>query len=198
MSILERGARARVVGGKTAKGVTGTIFWIGDNKFGEGKRYGLKGDDGQTYWVPSEHVEADDKPAPAVVPAMSASPPGPALVRGDRVAWRAPDGDERWGEVFWVGASKRGDGAVRVGVKDPGGETLWFDASQLRVVDGAPPPSPRKVAAVAPADVPASPFDDDEPPPWDDEPGAAEASTDDDFFDGDAPPPDWDDGAPLG
>lgn len=168
---LSKGARVKVVRGRKSEGVTGTIFWVGDNKYGEGKRYGLHGDDGATHWVASDQCEPWDR-APEPVEA-------PDLSRGDTVAWEA-DGERVHGEVFWVGASKHGPG-TRIGVKTPYDETLWFDARQVEKVDpsevrsaptaDAGPPPPSDLPDFAPAD--SSYGDgppDDEPPPWDDAP----------------------------
>jgi len=193
--VLPKGARVKVVKGRKSNGVTGTIFWVGDNKYGEGKRYGLKGDDGATHWVAAEHCEAWDAPPEPVE--------APDLVRGDRVAFQR-DGEPDEGEVFWVGPSRHGPG-TRVGVKTHDDETLWFDARQVKKLDGAAAPSPRGPRPPRPSpdvpdmpdapDVPFAPPDamesgpvelgGDEPPPWEPE----------GYVDEDEPPPladlDW-------
>jgi len=190
--VLSKGERVKVVKGRKAKGVTGTIFWVGDNKYGEGKRYGLHGDDGATHWVNADSCEAwDEPPAPVEEP---------DLVRGDRVSFQR-DGEPAQGEVFWVGPSKHGPG-TRVGVKLGDDETLWFDARQVdKLADDAPPPgagpapaahpdgAPAPEAALPPMpDMPdfapvdaaaAAPIEGDEPPPF--EP--------DGFVDDGEPPP---------
>ena len=185
-NVFVKGARVSITGGKKGKGVAGEVFWIGDNKFGEGKRYGVKGDDGETYWIAGEHLNAETGARPPM-----ASGAEPALRKGDRV-WVPLAGTEAVGEVFWVGASKRGDG-TRVGVKDPGGETHWFDARQLRKAnDDAPAARPApKAVPVGHRDEPP-PFDDgpgdSEPPPWGDVPAWEDAPA------WDEPPPadeDW-------
>lgn len=121
MGEIEKGTRVVVVKGRKAVGTTGTVFWIGDNKFGEGKRAGIEGDDGETHWISVEYLEETDGAAPEVEPPQ----------KGDGVAWM--DGDQRLtGTVFWVGESKSGRG-YRVGVKDEAGETIWLDARQIEV-----------------------------------------------------------------
>mgnify|MGYP000082207142 CR=1 FL=1 len=160
--VVPKGARVKVVKGRKSQGVTGTVFWIGDNKYGEGKRYGIKGDDGATHWVGADMCEAWDKPPEPVEE--------PDLVRGDRVRFER-DGEPDEGEVFWVGPSKHGPG-VRVGVKTHDEETLWFDARQIEKVDGSAP-APRPAARRAPPA--ARPVNDDLPPPPDDLPAFAPA-----------------------
>jgi hypothetical protein len=191
--VLSKGARVKVVRGRKSEGVTGTIFWVGDNKYGEGKRYGIHGDDGATHWVAAEYCDPWDAPPEPVET--------PDLVRGDQVSWEV-DGVRVYGEVFWVGASKHGPG-TRIGVKTPDDETLWFDARQVDKVEGeaaaprgrpqvtaparASEPPPDDLPPFAPADggIPAG-MPDDEPPPW--EPDEIEG--------GGEPPPlsdlDWD------
>jgi hypothetical protein len=53
---LGKGSRVRVTSGKD-EGVEGRVFWFGDSKFGPGKRVGIKGDDGETYWLDADDVE---------------------------------------------------------------------------------------------------------------------------------------------
>jgi hypothetical protein len=136
---MDKGTRVEIVRGRAGKGVVGTVFWVGEDRFNEGSsRLGVRGDDGETYWVSGDNVEPTD-----------AEPPddeGPELEKGDRVSWRRGE-DEGEGEVFWLGPSKHG-GGVRVGVRDEAGETWWFDARQLTPVGGQ--------AAAA--------IDDEEPP----------------------------------
>ena len=111
-----------VARGKKSVGVTGTIFWIGDNKWGEGKRTGIEGDDGQTYWIALEHLDASATLAPQVEP--------PA--RGTRVRFELSDVTVE-GEIFWVGPSKSGNG-WRVGIKDASDEPHWLDARAVTPV----------------------------------------------------------------
>ena len=131
---FEKGDRVKIVGGRKSKGVTGQIFWVGENKYGEGQRFGIRGDDGETHWVPEEHCEASTETMEV--------PEGPELSKGDRVLW-TDGGVELDGEVFWLGPNKFGPG-TRVGVKDDDGETHWMDSRRLtKLEDGAaPPPRP--------------------------------------------------------
>ena len=119
MAEIGKGSRVLVVKGRKAKGVTGTVFWTGDNKFGEGKRLGIEGDDGQTHWVPEDYVEETDMQPPEVEPPE----------KGETVTWTNGE-DTLSGTVFWVGESKSGKG-YRVGVKDAEDETHWLDARQI-------------------------------------------------------------------
>ena len=45
--MVDKGQRVKVIKGRKAVGVTGTVFWIGDNKWGEGKRIGDIGGGGR-------------------------------------------------------------------------------------------------------------------------------------------------------
>lgn len=53
---VAKGERVRFTKGKNA-GVEGRVFWFGDSKFGPGKRVGVNGDDGETYWADADDVE---------------------------------------------------------------------------------------------------------------------------------------------
>jgi len=128
---FDKGDHVKVIGGRNSKGVTGTIFWVGENKFSEGQRFGIRGDDGETHWVPEEHCEASKE--------VMEVPEGPELDKGDRVQWTVGDGAAE-GEVFWLGPNKFGSG-TRVGVKDELGETQWFDSRRLSKVDVPSTPS---------------------------------------------------------
>lgn len=134
-----KGDRVRITGGK-AEGVTGTVFWKGQNKYGPGDRYGVRGDDGQTHWVDGGSVEATKADVPT----------GHTFDKGDRVAYRVPGG-EGTGTVFWVGQSRHGPGQ-RLGVRadHPDGEddAVWIDGLAARPLDpgedpGAPEPASR-------------------------------------------------------
>ncbi|MEZ4316823.1 MAG: hypothetical protein R3F61_04955 [Myxococcota bacterium] len=117
---MDKGTRVKVVKGKKNVGLTGTIFWLGDNRWGEGKRAGIEGDDGETYWIGLEHLEVtNDAPPEVEVPA-----------KGERVRFEL-EGVEVEGEVFWVGENKSGRG-MRLGVRDAGGEAHWVDARRAR------------------------------------------------------------------
>jgi hypothetical protein len=128
---LDKGDRVKVIGGRKSKGVTGTIFWVGENNYGEGQRFGIRGDDGETHWVPEEHCEASDE--------RMEVPEGPELGKGDRVQWGDADALAE-GVVFWLGPNKYGPG-TRVGVKDDAGETHWYDSRQLTKLDSPPTPT---------------------------------------------------------
>lgn len=55
--MAERGDVVRIVSGKSA-GATGTVFWIGPNKFGPGKRLGVRSSaDAEALWVDETAVE---------------------------------------------------------------------------------------------------------------------------------------------
>ena len=154
---MEKGTRVEIVRGQTGTGAVGTVFWVGEDRYNEGtKRLGVRGDDGETYWVSGDDVEKSN----AAVPVHEA----PDLNRGDRVTW-TKGGVAGEGEVFWVGPSKHGPG-VRVGVKD-GEESLWFDAHQLKLAtgNGASAPTNGASAPQAPPSRPAPepPMDDDIP-----------------------------------
>ena len=58
-----KGDRVAITGGKQGVGVRGDVFWIGENKYGPGWRYGVKGDDGETYWLDAEKI-GEEKNAP--------------------------------------------------------------------------------------------------------------------------------------
>jgi len=143
---MEKGARVKVTQGRKAIGTTGTVFWIGEDKYREGsKRLGIHGDDGETHWISADNVEETTETPPEVT--------GPEPTRGDRVAWKQ-GGQDGHGEIFWVGPNKHGPG-FRVGVNCDDGETRWLDARQTE-------PAPDSAAPTA-----AAPPDRDEPPPMD-------------------------------
>jgi hypothetical protein len=170
-----KGARVTIVHGRTGKGVSGTVFWTGPNKYGSGERLGLRGDDGETYWSTDEDVEA----ATGAPPVLEA---GPSFNKGDRVAF-TQGGLECAGTVFWTGDSRNGPGQ-RIGIKDDANpdEAVWLDSRQARALTDEPlsaSPAPR--ASATPSR--ASSEDDDgavsigapisldelpEPPPMDD------------------------------
>lgn len=159
--MVDKGVRVSIVKGRTGKGVVGTVFWIGDDRFKEGsKRLGIHGDDGETYWVSADNVEVSDAPPPADA--------GPELARGDRVTYPRGDEPRGEGEVVWIGESKHGPGQ-RVGVATDDGERLWFDARVLvRVGEGDGDAGSSAADAEAEAQTqPAPP--PDLPETWDDE-----------------------------
>jgi len=147
---LDKGTRVRIIAGRQGEGAAGTVFWTGPSRYGEGLRLGVRGDDGQTYWVDEGDVEETTAKPPPVEP-------GPTLQKGDRVAYDA-EGRAGTGSVFWIGQSRQGPGQ-RLGIRDDDGgdEPVWLDARFARPVDeGAP--------AAAPAPV-LDGDDDEEAPP---------------------------------
>ncbi|TNE87123.1 MAG: hypothetical protein EP330_19325 [Deltaproteobacteria bacterium] len=174
---MDKGTRVRIIGGRNGKGKTGEIFWKGPNKWGEGERFGVRGDDGQTYWVAEKDCEKASGPAPE-------PEAGDTFEKGDRVRfqWRGREGT---GTVFWIGESRNGPGQ-RLGVRDdaPEGEedAVWLDARFCKALgeeeDGhAPAPRQERQAA--------SDYDDEIPaaqsyemPPLDDGPPLDDAYVD--------------------
>jgi len=158
LQTVEKGMRVAIVKGRNGNGEVGTVFWIGDDKFNPGqKRLGVRGDDGETYWVSAENVEPTDAP--------EAEPEAPTYEKGDTVEFEHR-GEMGIGEVFWVGPSKHGPG-YRVGVKLEGDEDLWLDSRQVkRVLDGpaAPAGEPPPIEAGDPGPTaPPPPLEDGDP-----------------------------------
>ena len=121
---MDKGQRVRITGGRQGKDQTGTIFWKGPNKYGSGDRYGVRADDGETYWVSGDNVEATDAAAPPI-------DAGPTFAKGDRVAYKVR-GEEGIGSVFWIGESRSGPGQ-RLGVRPDGSDdAVWLDSRQAR------------------------------------------------------------------
>lgn len=56
---IEKGQRVTIAAGKDT-GTEGVVFWSGKSKFGPGLRYGIRGDDGETYWASGEQVEPSE------------------------------------------------------------------------------------------------------------------------------------------
>ena len=129
-----KGDRAAIVAGrKNPLGIRGEVFWIGENKYGPGMRYGLKGDDGETYWCDETHLgsESDAPPAPEPRPEDAL----PVLKKGSRVEITGGrEGLGEKGEVFWVGDSKFGKG-MRYGIRD-GDNTYWIDEQFVTLLSG--------------------------------------------------------------
>lgn len=126
-SALEKGMRVVVTGGQTAPlGLTGTVFWLGENQW-ERMRAGVRGDDGETWWLDPSHLEPSGAPAPT--PSMNLCAPE----KGDVVRWKTRDG-AMTGVVFWQGPDKFGDG-TRLGVRGNDGETHWLNAAWVEVVE---------------------------------------------------------------
>jgi hypothetical protein len=125
---FDKGDRAAIVGGRNPLGTRGEVFWVGENKFGSGMRYGLKGDDGVTYWLDSEEIGSEEGAPPAPPP-----PDRPPLDKGTRVKIVGTKDAGIEAEIFWTGASKYGPG-MRYGVKN-GEETYWVDEANVEVID---------------------------------------------------------------
>lgn len=179
---LEKGARVAIVGGRKGNGVRGEIFWIGENKYGPGMRYGVKGDDAETYWVDQDHIGPEDAVPETKVEAK------PALDKGQWVeVTKGRDAGQK-GEIFWVGDSRFGAGK-RYGLKNADDETIWADGQQVEPIETPPDAQPSAEAprgAPRASDAPPAddaPFPDDAPLPEPDD--RADAFDDDIPFPGD-------------
>ncbi|MCO4747611.1 MAG: hypothetical protein KC912_22640 [Proteobacteria bacterium] len=131
---MEKGQRVNILKGRNGKGESGTIFWKGPNKWGEGERLGVRSDGGETFWVSDQDVEV----------ASGSAPPqeaGPTFSKGDRVSFK-DRGREGTGMVFWIGQSRHGPGQ-RLGVRDDAPEgsddAVWIEATQARALEGEAP-----------------------------------------------------------
>jgi len=131
---MQKGTRVRVVSGRKSRGVEGTVFWEGPNKYGEGTRLGIKDDDEETHWVNAEHVEVLAAPEggeereAARAEAATSEVDVSKLVKGARVKW----GSGAAGVIFWVGPNKYGPG-LRLGVTSDEGGKVWLDAATVEV-----------------------------------------------------------------
>ena len=159
---MDKGQRVKIVGGRQGVDQSGTIFWKGPNKWGNGERLGVRGDDGETYWVSDEDCEAATGDAPV-------QEAGDTFAKGDRVTF-TNKGQESRGTVFWIGESRNGPGQ-RLGVNDDAGEdAAWLDANQCKALseedDQGPPPQSQRAAA--PKGKPADGWaeDDQQPEAW--------------------------------
>lgn len=139
-----KGDELAIVDGKSDIGVRGTIFWSGANKYGPGFRYGLKDEDGETYWVDEANLGTPEgAPAPAPKPPREAKP---ALEKGSYVEITGgKEGKGEKGEVFWVGDSKFGKG-LRYGIRNDGGTTFWVDEDFVTLLN-APAKKPKEAGA---------------------------------------------------
>lgn len=181
---MDKGARVTITDGRQGKGVSGVIFWKGPNKWGEGERLGVRGDDGETYWV----ADADVEPATGAPPPVQDA--GPTFAKGDRVRFKQ-GGREGTGSVFWTGESRQGPGQ-RLGIRDDDGEDpVWIDARLAEALTDEPrsamPPGGRAPVHLGGDDEDAAPWvpslsEDELPPaaPWDDADVASFAADDDD------------------
>lgn len=188
---MDKGDRVKIISGQ-GRGQLGTIFWVGENRYGSGKRFGVEGDDGRTWWIndtDTEPLAGGEDPGP---------PEAPTFEKGDRVGWSVR-GVEGTGRVFWIGDSRRG--GQRLGINDDNGEeAVWLDARQVHALEDQAAPT---AAAPAPSwddngaddDEPQSSWEPapalSEPPPMDGPP------VDDSIYDSlaasvdeDEPPPD--------
>ena len=144
-----KGDRVAVVAGRKNLGVRGEIFWVGENKYGGGWRYGLKDSSGETVWSSEENLGAPEDAPPE--PEREARP---VLEKGTIVEITSgKEGVGEQGEIFWVGESRFGAG-MRYGVKTQNEDTFWADEAQVEVIS-----APEKKAA--------APVDPSGPPPAD-------------------------------
>ncbi len=129
--LFGKGDRAAIVAGRAGVGVRGSVFWVGENKYGPGMRYGLRSDDGETFWVDETQIgrEEDAPPPPPRAPRDDSAI---ALEKGARVEITGGPSVGVRGEVFWTGASRYGNG-MRYGVRSEDGESHWVDSHQVRV-----------------------------------------------------------------
>lgn len=200
---FDKGDRAAIVAGRKSVGVRGSVFWVGENKYGPGMRYGLRGDDGETYWIDDEQIGREEDAPPAPKPEPRPAPTGPSFEKGDRV--RIISGASGVGlicEVFWTGASKYGDG-MRYGVRGPDEETYWVDGNQVEADPSAPATSTPKATSsprgtsspggtAQASAAPVARASDDAPPPAGDDELPPEAFEDDDL-----PPEAYEDDIPF-
>lgn len=129
---MDKGTRVKIINGN-GKDQVGTVFWTGKDRYGDGLRLGVRGDDGETYWISQRDVEKSD----AVLPE------GDTFDKDDRVRFRK-DGVECYGTVFWLGQSRNGPGQ-RLGIRDDNDpeEAVWLDARFAeKLAEGEGPPAP--------------------------------------------------------
>lgn len=168
-----KGDRVAIVGGRRGKGMRGEVFWVGESRYGKGARYGVRGDDGETYWIDEAQLGAEtDVPAPAL------PEPGEPLPKGTRVRITRGEAAGTVGEIFWVGESRYGRGP-RYGVRDDEGETHWVDGPGCERIDGPAPPAPVSETKARRARDAAEFADDDAPLPTDDDLAMPEQGDDD-------------------
>lgn len=134
-----KGDQLAIAHGKSNVGVRGEIFWTGANKYGPGFRYGLKDENGETYWVDEADLGPIEGAPPP--PPPKAAPTGPAkdpIAKGATVKITGGrEGVGKSGEIFWVGDSKFGQG-MRYGIKTPDGTTFWVDGMFVDQTAAAP------------------------------------------------------------
>lgn len=126
---MDKGTRVQIVGGRKGLNETGEIFWKGPNKYGPGERYGVRGDNGETYWVLEDDIETSTTAPPVF------DDDGRTWSKGDRV--RLVADPDVVGAVFWTGDSRAG--GQRLGLKrEDDGETVWIDARFVEDAGDAP------------------------------------------------------------
>lgn len=185
---MKKGDRVKIIKGQ-GKDTVGEVFWTGPNKWGGGERFGVRGDDGDTYWVNS----ADCEPATGAAPKVEA---GREYGKGDRVKFKVR-GREGTGSVFWIGDSRSGPGQ-RLGINDDDGEdAVWLDARFVQPLDNEPAPQAGGSPSGGGATEPPADFysvEDGWVPPGDDGPPSAPIADDyaDDWAaqEDEEPPPD--------
>jgi hypothetical protein len=162
---FDKGDRAAIVNGNKPLGTRGEVFWVGENKYGPGWRFGMKGDDGRTYWLNDEEIGDEDGAPPAPPP-----PERPELDKGTRVKIVAGKDAGAEGEIFWTGHSKYGPG-MRYGIKE-GEDTYWADEAEVEVIEAAPaanatggPDSPEEPPPAGPMPIDDAVPDEGELPP---------------------------------
>lgn len=133
---MKKGDRVEITSGP-GKGQVGSIFWKGKDKYNGGHRYGVSGDDGETYWVSESDVTAS----------KAKLPDSPTFDKGDRVRFRNR-GETGTGTVFWTGKSRSGPGQ-RLGIRDDSNpeDAVWLDArfaSELPPEEDPGAPEPQR------------------------------------------------------
>lgn len=133
---MKKGDRVKIKSGK-GLGVCGSIFWEGASRYGDGKRFGMRGDDGETYWVDQSQVEEASGPAPV-------EEAGDTFEKGARVQFKLGE-REGVGSVFWTGNSRNGPGQ-RLGVRDDENpdDAVWIDARFCQAIEGEAPARPQR------------------------------------------------------
>ncbi|GAB5545307.1 MAG: hypothetical protein RID81_42485 [Sandaracinaceae bacterium] len=98
--------------------VRGKISWVGQSRFGIGMRYGVKGDDGITYWFDEEHVEPESNPGER----------GPnEMGKGSRVRVVSGPHEGVIGDIYlWVPTG-------RIGIRDDDENTYWVERKQIEL-----------------------------------------------------------------
>ena len=98
--------------------VRGKISWVGPNRYGPGLRYGVKSDDGGTFWFDEDNVELES-------PAEASGPGG--IQKGSRIRITGGPHEGVIGDVYICGPTGR------IGVRDDDEETYWVERDQLEL-----------------------------------------------------------------